>query len=119
VSSTSGQIHCRIYQPPKSAMQSGRAVTSVWTLEYEVETARRPEPLNKAPAAVYVITAEDIRRSGTGSLPEVLRDFAAGRSTLTEHLMFECTIRRGEEIRGGERSIQAYLKCANLLAHGA
>jgi iron complex outermembrane receptor protein len=35
--------------------------------------ARRPEPLNKAPAAVYVITAEDIRRSGTGSLPEVLR----------------------------------------------
>jgi iron complex outermembrane receptor protein len=35
--------------------------------------ARRPEPLHKAPAAVYVITAEDIRRSGTGSLPEVLR----------------------------------------------
>ena len=35
--------------------------------------ARRPEPLNKTPAAVYVITAEDIRRSGTGSLPEVLR----------------------------------------------
>ena len=35
--------------------------------------SRRPEPLNKAPAAVYVITAEDIRRSGTGSLPEVLR----------------------------------------------
>jgi len=26
-------------------MQSGRAVTSVWILEYEVETARRPEPL--------------------------------------------------------------------------
>ena len=35
--------------------------------------SRRPEPLNQAPAAVYVITAEDIRRSGAGSLPEVLR----------------------------------------------
>ena len=35
--------------------------------------SRRPEPLNKAPASVYVITAEDIRRSGTASLPEVLR----------------------------------------------
>lgn len=35
--------------------------------------SRRPEPLNQAPAAVYVITAEDIRRSGYGSLPDVLR----------------------------------------------
>jgi hypothetical protein len=37
--------HCRIYQPPKSSMQSGRAKTHYWLLEYEVETARRPEPL--------------------------------------------------------------------------
>src|SRR6185503_10103058 len=35
--------------------------------------SRRPEALSKAPAAVFVITAEDIRRSGAGSLPEVLR----------------------------------------------
>jgi iron complex outermembrane recepter protein len=35
--------------------------------------SRRPEPLSQAPAAIYVITAEDIRRSGAGSLPEVLR----------------------------------------------
>jgi hypothetical protein len=35
----------RIYQPPKSAMQSGRAVTGSWLLEYELPTARRPEPL--------------------------------------------------------------------------
>ena len=35
--------------------------------------SRRPEPLSQAPAAVYVITAEDIRRSGYGNLPEVLR----------------------------------------------
>ncbi|HEY2070646.1 MAG TPA: TonB-dependent receptor [Rhizomicrobium sp.] len=35
--------------------------------------SKRPEPLSQAPAAVYVITAEDIRRSGKTSLPEVLR----------------------------------------------
>jgi hypothetical protein len=38
-------IHCRIFQPPKSAMQSGRAGTNHWALEYEDQTARRPEPL--------------------------------------------------------------------------
>jgi len=41
----SGPVHCRIYQPPKSSMQSGKAVTSTWILEYEIETARRPESL--------------------------------------------------------------------------
>jgi iron complex outermembrane recepter protein len=35
--------------------------------------ARRPQTLSKTPAAVYVITAEDIRRSGALSIPEVLR----------------------------------------------
>jgi iron complex outermembrane recepter protein len=35
--------------------------------------SRRPEPLAAAPAAVEVITGEDIRRSGAQSLPEVLR----------------------------------------------
>jgi iron complex outermembrane receptor protein len=40
------------------------AVTSV---------SRRAEPLLAAPAAIYVITAEDIRRSGVTSLPEALR----------------------------------------------
>ena len=38
-------IRCRIYQPPKNAMQSGRARTDRWVLEYEIETPRRPEPL--------------------------------------------------------------------------
>ncbi|HKU60156.1 MAG TPA: TonB-dependent receptor [Gemmatimonadales bacterium] len=36
-------------------------------------TARRPEPASRAAAAVYVITREDIRRSGAVSLPEALR----------------------------------------------
>jgi iron complex outermembrane recepter protein len=35
--------------------------------------SRRDEPLARAPASVYVITAEDIRRSGATSLPEALR----------------------------------------------
>jgi iron complex outermembrane receptor protein len=35
--------------------------------------SRRPEPLSQAPAAIYVITAEDIRRSGATSLAEILR----------------------------------------------
>jgi len=35
----------RIYQPSKTAMQSGRGKTHNWVLEYEIETPRRPEPL--------------------------------------------------------------------------
>jgi iron complex outermembrane recepter protein len=35
--------------------------------------SRRPERLDRAPAAVFVITAEDIRRSGASTLPEALR----------------------------------------------
>ena len=38
-------MHVRIYQPPKSTMQSGRAGLALWVLEYELETPRRPEPL--------------------------------------------------------------------------
>ena len=40
----------------------------------QVTTAsKEPETLRKVPAAIYVITQEDIRRSGATSLPEVLR----------------------------------------------
>ncbi|MDZ4691347.1 TonB-dependent receptor plug domain-containing protein [Terricaulis sp.] len=35
--------------------------------------SRRPESISEAPAAIEVITSEDIRRSGGQSLPEVLR----------------------------------------------
>lgn len=35
--------------------------------------SRRPERLQDAPAAVFVITAEDIRRSGADTVPEALR----------------------------------------------
>jgi iron complex outermembrane recepter protein len=35
--------------------------------------SRTPEPLSKTAAALFVITADDIRRSGATSIPEVLR----------------------------------------------
>ena len=42
--------------------------------EIEVVTAsKQPVQVNKTPAAIYVITQEDIRRSGALSLPEALR----------------------------------------------
>jgi hypothetical protein len=35
----------RIYQRPKNAMQSGRARTHQWVLEFEPGEAKRPDPL--------------------------------------------------------------------------
>jgi iron complex outermembrane receptor protein len=43
-------------------------------MELEVSTVTRaPEAVARIPAAVFLITAEDIRRSGATSIPEVLR----------------------------------------------
>jgi iron complex outermembrane receptor protein len=38
-----------------------------------VSVSKRGEPLSQAPASIFVITADDIRRSGATSLPEALR----------------------------------------------
>ena len=35
----------RIYRPAKTAMQSGRAKTRKWVLDYEQATRRQPDPL--------------------------------------------------------------------------
>jgi hypothetical protein len=35
----------RIYRPTKTAMQSGRALTRKWLLEFEQASQRRPDPL--------------------------------------------------------------------------
>jgi iron complex outermembrane receptor protein len=35
--------------------------------------AKQPQPLKQAPAAIQVVTGEDIRRSGASSIPEALR----------------------------------------------
>jgi ETC complex I subunit conserved region len=37
--------NARIYQKAKNAMQSGRAGTSVWVLEFIAASAQRPDPL--------------------------------------------------------------------------
>src|SRR5436305_15259150 len=42
---------------------------------------RKAQQLSKAPAAVFVLTAEDIRRSGATSIPEALR-WAPGLTVL-------------------------------------
>lgn len=38
-------VEARIYQPAKTAMQSGRGKSQNWILDYEPATPRRPEPL--------------------------------------------------------------------------
>jgi iron complex outermembrane receptor protein len=38
-----------------------------------MSVSRRPEPLSQAAASIFVITPEDIRRSGATTLPEALR----------------------------------------------
>jgi ETC complex I subunit conserved region len=38
-------MRVRIYQPSKTAMQSGRAGLGAWVLDYEIATPRRPESL--------------------------------------------------------------------------
>ena len=35
----------RIYQRPKSAMQSGRALTEQWVLDFAPAEAKKPDPL--------------------------------------------------------------------------
>ncbi len=38
-------MFARIYKPAKNAMQSGKAKTAHWVLEFEAEAARRIDPL--------------------------------------------------------------------------
>lgn len=38
-------MSARIYQQPKNAMQSGKAYTEQWLLEFERSEAQRPDPL--------------------------------------------------------------------------
>lgn len=38
-------MHARLYQRPKHALQSGRAHTGEWLLEFERDDRLRPDPL--------------------------------------------------------------------------
>jgi hypothetical protein len=41
----STMAHARIYRPAKTAMQSGKAKTHAWRLDYETASPRAPDPL--------------------------------------------------------------------------
>lgn len=59
--------------PPQSVEDlQGLSLDDLANLQV-TSVSKRPEALTETPAAVFVITAADIRRSGAVSLPEVLR----------------------------------------------
>ncbi len=51
----------RIYQRPKSAMQSGKARTGEWLLEYERDEAQHPDPLTGWPGSGATETQIQLR----------------------------------------------------------
>ncbi len=51
----------RIFRPAKTAMQSGRAQTRKWLLEYEPATRRRPDPLMGWASADDTLNAVQLR----------------------------------------------------------
>lgn len=63
--------------PPQGAGPTDQDLTRLSLEELAMvevtSVSRRPEALSDAAAAIFVITAQDIRRSGATSLPEVLR----------------------------------------------
>jgi iron complex outermembrane receptor protein len=61
-------------EPDKKSDEPLKQLSLAQLGDVEVTTAsKKPEEVWKTPAAVYVLTNEDIRRSGATSIPEVLR----------------------------------------------
>ena len=67
--------------PPSVAAQTNSETLATYKnmsleelMDQEVTSvAKQPEPFRQAPAAIQVVTGEDIRRSGASSIPEALR----------------------------------------------
>src|SRR5712692_9156504 len=63
--------------PPKELVSElpPAALEEIRLFEEEtvITAARREQPISKAPSNIYVITDEDIRRSGATDLPTILR----------------------------------------------
>lgn len=57
---------------PRSQVLTELTIEELSNIEVS-SVSRRPEPLAAAPASIYVITGEQIRRSGAVTLPEALR----------------------------------------------
>ena len=74
--------HARIYQRTKNAMQSGRARTDGWVIEFEPAEAERPDPLTGWAGS------GDTRRQLTLSFPTLAAAQAyAAREGLTAHVV--------------------------------
>ena len=58
--------------PPRSVDVMDMDLESLMNIQV-TSVSKRPEDLSDAAAAIYVITSEDIRRSGATSIPEALR----------------------------------------------
>jgi iron complex outermembrane receptor protein len=68
------QIRLAEAQGPTPATDDLSALSLEQLVRMEVSSvARRDQLLSKTPAAVFVITQEDIRRSGASNIPELLR----------------------------------------------
>jgi iron complex outermembrane receptor protein len=66
-----GFASCALAQPRSSDL-ADLSLEELANLEITT-VSRRAEPLSAAPASIFVITGDDIRRSGATSLPEALR----------------------------------------------
>jgi iron complex outermembrane receptor protein len=71
---------CAVLAAGNAAAQGSAAAADFAGLSLEeladieiTSVSKRPEPLSSAAASIYVITREDIRRSGATTIPEMLR----------------------------------------------
>jgi iron complex outermembrane receptor protein len=68
------QICAQAIQPGQGALSDLTGLSLEQLGNVEVTTAsKEPEEVWQTPAAIYVITQDDIRRSGAASIPEILR----------------------------------------------
>jgi iron complex outermembrane receptor protein len=75
---SAGQDHGALHDPVPDAVSSGNladlTLEQLMSINVKVTSAsKKTENLAGAPAAIFVLTAEDIRRGGSASLPEALR----------------------------------------------
>ena len=73
-----GLLALAVLLPAPAAAQSRAGDLKLFSLEDLValevtSVSKREEKLTEAPSAIFVVTAEDIRRSGATTIPEVLR----------------------------------------------
>jgi iron complex outermembrane receptor protein len=66
--------HAARSNDPPASLQELSALSIEQLAQIDISSvSKTEEPLSGAPAAIFVITPEDIRRSGARSLPEILR----------------------------------------------